>query len=549
MANESPVNDNTENSSSAPKGVDRRSVLRTLAAAPAALMLGSLADGATGTDQAHAAALGQPPPEWGRNASGWPGYNYDLANTRHASRSSINSRNVDRLKVAWRYPLTGAGFWGLVAAQPLVVDGMVIIQELNSDVTALDADIGKVKWKHQVGIASPGPNGVAVGYGCVYAGTTTGVFALDAATGQVRWSRELTAHDHGGVDIAPQLFDGTLLASTVPLNAEYLGEQPGVSGVIFALDAATGQVKWQFDTVQDSNLWGHPELNFGGGAWYPAGVDSHGRVFCSIANPGPFPGTADFPNGSSRPGPNLYTNCLIALDGQTGKLLWYRQAAPHDIRDYDLQIPPILARLPISGVPTDIVFTAGKMGKVFAFRAADGHPLWERSVGKHQNDVGPLPDQPVTVFPGALGGVETPMAFDGQRLFACWVDWAKTMSSTTFTFDPSTLDTGRGGMAAFDAATGRPLWTRNFSQMALGAATVAGDLVFTADLAGYLYALNVHTGDEVWSDRARAGINTSPAVAGGMLIVAAGAGVGPVAGPPSIYPDPVIPELIGYQLD
>ena len=194
------------------------------------------------------------------------------------------------------------------------------------------------------------------------------------------------------------------------------------------------------------------------------------------------------------------------------------------------------------------MFAAGKMGRVFAYRSADGHPLWSTSVGRHENDIGPLPDQPVTVFPGALGGVETPMAYDGRQLYVPWVDWAKTMSSTSFTFDPSTFDQGGGGMVALDAATGRPRWTRAFSQMSLGGATVVDDLVFGSDLAGYIYALNTATGAVVWRDRARAGVNTSPAIAGDMLIVAAGAGVGPVAGPPSIYPSPVMPELVAYRL-
>ena len=105
-------------------------------------------------------------------------------------------------------------------------------------------------------------------------------------------------------------------------------------------------------------------------------------------------------------------------------------------------------------------------------------------------------------------------------------------------FDPSTFDTGRGGMVALDAATGRPRWTRDFDQMALGGATVTGDLVFTSDYAGYIYALNAATGATVWSTRARAGINTTPAIAGDMLLVAAGAGVGPVAGPPDDFPQP-----------
>ena len=80
---------------------------------------------------------------------------------------------------------------------------------------------------------------------------------------------------------------------------------------------------------------GQPGVNGGGGLWYPPAVDDRGRVFLAVANPAPFPGTKEYPNGSSRPGPNLYTNSLVALDGDR-EAAWYRQAVPHDLRDYDL---------------------------------------------------------------------------------------------------------------------------------------------------------------------------------------------------------------------
>ena len=147
-------------------------------------------------------------------------------------------------------------------------------------------------------------------------------------------------NEHEGIEIAPQLFDGTVLFSTVPSNVTG-SYRPGTLGVVWALDAATGAPRWHFDTVEGgAALWGKPDVNGGGGLWYPPAVDDRGRVFLAVGNPAPFPGTKEYPNGSSRPGPNLYTNSLVALDGRTGKLLWYRQAVPHDLRDYDLAISP-----------------------------------------------------------------------------------------------------------------------------------------------------------------------------------------------------------------
>src|SRR3954454_7442401 len=210
---------------------------------------------------------------------------------------------------------------------------------------------------------SIGPNGVAYGYGRIYGATESSAFALDPATGKLIWSRKLTRNKREGIDMAPQVYDNTVLVSTVPGNGLTSFYKGGALGVVWALDAATGKPKWTFNTIQDgAKLFGNAKVNSGGGLWYPPAVDSQGRVFISVANPAPLYGTKKFPNGSSRPGANLYTNSVVALDGQTGKRLWFRQALPHDIRDYDLMIPAILTTVPVQGVPTDAVLVAGKMG-------------------------------------------------------------------------------------------------------------------------------------------------------------------------------------------
>ena len=205
-------------------------------------------------------------------------------------------------------------------------------------------------------------------------------------------------------------------------------------------------------------------------------MDSQGRVFISVANPAPLYGTKKFPNGSSRHGPNRYTNSLVVLDGQTGKLLWFRQVLPHDVRDYDLNIPTILATVPIDGEPTEVAMVAGKMGKVYAYRAADGKHLWTRSVGKHQNDVGRLPRKFVESFPGDLGGVETPMAFADNRLFVPWLDLgtlARASGLPSGSAGALDLTKGRGGFTAVDPARGSVLWQRKLSSPNFGGATVA----------------------------------------------------------------------------
>ena len=148
-----------------------------------------------------------------------------------------------------------------------------------------------------------------------------------------------------GIDMQTTVYDGLVYISTVPGNAGifYAG---GGMGVIYALDQATGKVVWSFNTIQDQNLWGHPEINSGGGCWYAPAVDTGtGDIFFGIANPAPFPGqvksgniTQDWPNGTSRPGNNLYTNSLMAFDHKTGEVQWFNQVWPHDISDYDLMM-------------------------------------------------------------------------------------------------------------------------------------------------------------------------------------------------------------------
>ena len=175
----------------------------------------------------------------------------------------------------------------------------------------------------------------------------------------------------------------------------------GGMGIIYALDEQTGAVKWSFNTVKDGDLWGHPDVNSGGGAWYPPAVDTEsGTTYWGIGNPAPFPGTPDHPNGSSRPGPNLYTDSEIALDN-SGQLKWYAQPISPDLRDYDFEAPPILTTAMVNGASRDMVIGAGKAGYVVGFDRSTGEQLWKTSVGRHQNDdlQSYRADTPLEVYP------------------------------------------------------------------------------------------------------------------------------------------------------
>ena len=195
-----------------------------------------------------------------------------------------------------------------------------------------------------------------------------------------------------------------------------VGYAPFGRGAIYALDAATGAVRWKFVTIEEP--WRYPLEAGGGGLWYPVSVDAQGRLYAGNSNPSPWGGTPERPNGAAFPGPVPYTDSLLVLDARTGRLLWYDQVTPHDVRDYDFEATPILAT--VEG--DELVFGAGKAGRVIAWDRETRRRRWTTAVGLHRNDLGPLPRRRVTVCPGLLGGVETPMAYADGRLFVPVVD-------------------------------------------------------------------------------------------------------------------------------
>jgi outer membrane protein assembly factor BamB len=501
----------------------------------------SSSTGGSSSKSSHAAAVGQPPPEWASNAGAWPAHNYNLSNTRSTTQTPINSKTVSNLKVKWRFKLPYVGQFGAYTSNPIVLDGVVYIEDPDSNVYALNRETGAVMWKHLYKSVTPsgGPNGLALGYGLLFGATEGAAFALNSHTGAQVWMHKLIGNKNEGIDMTPQLYDGKVLISTIPGSSSNF-YQGGAFGTVYSLDAKTGKTAWSFQTVKGgAKLFGNPKVNSGGGLWYPPSVDGHGRVFLSVANPAPLYGTPKFPNGSSRPGPDLYTDSLVALDGQTGKLLWFRQVIPHDLRDYDLQVDAITATVPIKGVQTEAELVAGKMGKVYAYRADNGRHLWTRSVGKHQNDTGLLPRKPIDVFPGIFGGVETPMALAEGRLFVPWLNFPTRASATGIAGGLGNFKAGTGGLTAIDPGTGKVLWQNKLPSEDFGAATVANDVVFTSTYAGTIYAFDTKTGKTLWTTKAPAGINSFPAIAGDTLLVGAGG--------PGFFKNPQY-QIVAYSL-
>jgi outer membrane protein assembly factor BamB len=440
------------------------------------------------------------------SAADWALPNGDLASTRAVSASGIDAKTVQRLQIAWRFPIpAAAGPSGAVTATPVVADGVVYLQDMRSNVYAIDLTTGRERWQHRFNATNPGPDGVAVADGRIFGGTDESAFALSARTGKLLWQRLLTSPAELFVDVAAQVAGDDVYMST-------LGEGPNGKGALYALDARTGRLEWRRSTIL--GRWQVPAEAGGGGAWYPPSVSGN-TVYWGTGNPYPFGGSVQHPNGEAYAGPALYTDSLLAIDRTSGLIRWYDQVTPHDVRDYDFQLPPILAG--------DAVIGAGKGGTVIAWDRTSHRRIWSASVGLHKNDSGALPRRRVSVCPGLLGGVETPMAFARGRVFVPVVDLCMHGSAVGYEslsrVDPSR---GTGELVAVDVQTGRQLWRRRLPQPDLGCATVSGDVVFTSTFDGTVYGLADHDGSVLWKERLPAGINACPSVANGTLLVAAG---------------------------
>jgi outer membrane protein assembly factor BamB len=306
----------------------------------------------------------------------------------------------------------------------------------------------------------------------------------------------------------------------------------GGQGILWALNAKTGAPEWSWN--QDQNLWGNPGVNSGAGLWYTPSFDAQGNIYMGIANPAPIFGTTSYPLGSSRPGPNLYTDSVVKLS-PAGKLLWYYQLTPHDLYDWDLQNPPVLTTA--NGQP--VVIDGGKAGIMIELNAQTGKLLWQLPVGGHSGheDDGvltehatptshdPLPAN-YCLEPSLYGGMLTELASNGSTTFAAVNDWALAASPTGFTGSVASqvqaLYNAGGEMVAVNQDTGTVIWDTPLPSMLFGAATVTNDVVFTTTFKGYLYALDATTGAILFSTPMSALANAPVAVDGDYVIAGAG---------------------------
>jgi PQQ-dependent dehydrogenase (methanol/ethanol family) len=440
---------------------------------------------------------------------------------------------------------------------PIVVDGMMYVTTPFNTLIAYDLDTGKQVWRyeHKLGttIYCCGPNnrGVAVHGPHVYMGTLDArLVALDRRTGEVVWDVEVADPEYGySITHAPLVVDDMVIVGVS-------GGEYGIRGHVTAYNAVNGEIVWRwysipaprgdptFDEAAPNGWWGvwtptTPEGNNlnrdiakekadsakyadawqkgGGGVWMTPAYDKGlGLIYVAVGNPSP-----DL-DGSVRPGDNLYTDAVVAIDARTGKTKWYYQTVPHDVWDLDAVSPPVVTT--VGG--RKVVVHAGKTAWVYILDAATGKLVRKSENFTPQENMFALPTPEGTrMLPGANGGSEwSPIAVDPRLGYAFVTGLHQPMHYITHSapWEKGRLWLGSafvaipgeeqwGTYTAINLATGKIVWQNKVAQPMMGGAlATAGGLTFTGEGNGNFNAYDSRTGKLLWQFNGGAGCNSAP---------------------------------------
>jgi quinohemoprotein ethanol dehydrogenase len=498
---------------------------------------------------------------------GWITNGGNLANQRYSPLDQIDRSNVGQLKAVWRASLDGSGMQPRSAnqAQPIVYADTLYIVTGDNDVFAIDIDDGRVLWKYEAhvdpAVARPccgwAARGLAIGEGKAFFGTLDArMIALDQRTGNVVWSIQAEDPKAGfSITSAPLYYDGMVITG-------FAGGDLGTRGRVSAYDAKDGSLRWRFYTVPgpgevghdtwpaDSDVW-----KYGGASvWQTPAVDPDlGLVYFSTSNPGPVL------NGALRPGDNLFSVSIVAVDAHTGEYRWHFQQVHHDIWDYDSPNPIILFDAEYDGTMRKGLAQAAKTGWVYLLDRINGEPL----IGIDEKPVMQEPRQatsPTQPFPRGdavvpqsidiplegyklvnQGRIFTPFKDDEPVLwkplaavnwppssydpetgymYICATDsfWGARGGDPDYPVEPGALYSGsvverirsprRGIFAAIDVTTNRLVWRQQWVDTCYsGSIVTAGGLVFVGRNDGRLTALDKSNGDKLWEFQMDGGAN------------------------------------------
>ena len=306
------------------------------------------------------------------SGANWISYNGDYSGRRYSSLLEISPKNVSQLRAQWIFHIRDANE---LEVTPVVVDGIMFVTSAN-DAFALDARTGRQIW-HYARPVTPGliddasqhhNRGVAIWHSKIFMETDNAhLLCLDARSGHLLWDVAYTdGNKNYGATSAPLIVKDKVLVGTS-------GGDDGVRGFVSAFDAESGKLAWRFWTIPGlgefgSSSWpGEMYLRGGGTTWMPGTYDAElNTIYWGTSNPAP-----DF-DGSVRPGDDLYTDCVLALDPDTGKLKWYFQFTPHDLYDYDANETPVLIDTLYKGESRKLLVEANRNGFVYVLDRTNG---------------------------------------------------------------------------------------------------------------------------------------------------------------------------------
>jgi alcohol dehydrogenase (cytochrome c) len=458
----------------------------------------------------------------------WTSYNGDYTGRRYSSLQQINTGNVSQLRAAWIFH---PGNSQNLEVTPVVVRGVMFITSSNN-VFALDARTGRALWHYARPISSGllddaaahKSRGVAVWHDLVYSETDDAhLLCLDARSGGLRWDVQYADKTkHYGATSAPLVVKDSIIVGTS-------GGDSGVRGFLAAYDATTGKLKWRFWTIPGpgefgSASWpGDSYLHGGATTWLPGTYDPQlNTLYWTTSNAAP-----DFV-GDSRPGDDLYTSCVLALDPDSGKLKWYFQFTPHDLYDYDATETPVLVDTEENGTTRHLLVQADRNGFFYVLDRTNGKFLrakpfveklnWAKVIDASGRPIltGRIPNaQGTYICPGITGATNwfSPSYNPETKLFyvmaleACDEYFA---APRRFTRGETFYNTGTKSPAnehwqkillALSVSDGTPVW--RYPQFGNGNSwggtlTTAGGLVFFGDDAESFEAVDAKTGSPLW---------------------------------------------------
>jgi PQQ-dependent dehydrogenase (methanol/ethanol family) len=500
----------------------------------------------------------------GGDTKNWLHSNGSYDQTRYYAGTQINAGNVGKLKPAFVFQ---TAVLESMETAPIVIDGIMFLTTSFNHVYAIDAVTGEEFWhyKHKLGpivtvCCGNNNRGVAIEGGKLFMGTIDAkLVSLDAKTGKLLWETQIADPEKGYSEtMAPVVVDGKVLIGTN-------GGEYGVRGFVKAFNAADGKLLWTFYTIPEKGhegVWDpkdatgrdmHRDIaaekaafakdssfyqTLGGGVWMAPAVDKKTRtVFFVVGNPSP-----DL-YGAIRPGDNLYTDSMVAVDLDKGTYKWHFQYIAHDVWDLDSVSPPILTQAKDqAGKMVDVVIHGGKTGHIYVHERNTGKLIRFSDAMIPQENMWVLPTKAgARMLPGANGGVEwSPMAVNPKTRLAYAANLHQPMTyhveespypggklwlGGAFKTIPSEEQWGR--LVAVNLDTGKVAWGVKTPQPLIGGVlATAGNLVFNGEANGWFKAFDAATGKELWKYNAGAGVN-APAVSymvGGKQYVAVAAG-------------------------